>query len=352
MHTAIKSSCACNCNPCSCPSTGGVGCLDQACPPRPCFFDGQLVTAEDLNALVTYVRTKDALLARLVGGWGILGGLRVDAGPGAPHRPLVANPLSPNPQIVAGTTLTIGAGSAIDARGHVLTACAPLVVDALQLARSSPASLQDRTCADWFPGRASALCGGDSHFAAEDYLVVAVERERPARPVAQLAGGGACDPAASCDFSRTLEQVEIRLVPTASVDLGTYVLTGCLDRIALPWQLGFEPKTGQVILPTLPVGVTRCELIDALNELLLRSCCERPAVVLGRVLLTAFPDKLSAGLPQVPLYTIIQDFLPVRRVIAANALQCLLAGALPAEPVEPVIGRTGGTPVLRGGGPA
>ena len=104
MQAAAKSSCACNCHPCACPSPTGLGCLPEACPPRPCFFNGQLITADDLNAMMTYLRTRDAIFARMVSGWGVLGGLRLNAGPGVRSTPLANPQLSPNPQILAGTT--------------------------------------------------------------------------------------------------------------------------------------------------------------------------------------------------------------------------------------------------------
>jgi hypothetical protein len=327
MHTATTTACACNCHPCACPSPTGIGCLPDACPPRPCFFDGQLITADDLNAVMTYVRARDATLAKLVSGWGVLGGLRVDAGPGVRRMALATNPLSPNPQILAGTTLTIGAGAAADVRGHLLTLCAPVTVDALQLSQRDPTAPQLRLCGEWFPDHTIELCGGRDRFGALDYLVVAVHRERPTRPVPQFSGGGACDPAPACDFSRTLEEVELRLVPTQTLDLGAYLVTGCLDRVALPFRVGFDLHTGRVSFPELPAGaaVDRCALFDALNEAIVELCCERPAVVLGRILLTADPGKLVGNLPRAPMYTIVQDFLPIRRVIVQNAMHCLLA---------------------------
>jgi hypothetical protein len=356
MHTATatKSACACSCNPCSCPSPAGMGCQIDACPPRPCFFDGQLITADDLNAMMTYVRTKEAIFARLVSGWGVLGGMRVDAGPGTRHLPLAANPFSPNPQIVAGTLLSIGAGVAADVRGNVMSLCRPAVIDALQLAQANPTTPQERLCNEWFSGRSIEFCGSRDGFSALDYLVVAVYRERPARPVPQFSGGGACDPAPGCDFSRTLEDVEIRLVPTMSLDLGQYLVTGCLDRVAMPFKISFDIRTGAVQFPELPAGVDHCAVFDALNEIIVGLCCERPAVVLGRIIITSTPGKLGTNLPQVPLYTIIQDFLPIRRVVVQNAMHCMAnEGRRQPEPVPEPIPRTD-VPVILGrrdGGP-
>src|SRR5712691_1248108 len=112
--------CACNCNPCVClPPTGGGGCLPEFCVPRPCFFDGQVLGSPDLNAIVEYARTHQAILSRLLGGWGILGGLRVDV-PESPLRRLLSSDpqlrqLSNNPQIIAGTKVFVSPGVALDA---------------------------------------------------------------------------------------------------------------------------------------------------------------------------------------------------------------------------------------------
>lgn len=334
MSTHTKTACSCHCNPCQCPSPTGLGCLSDACPPRPCFFNGQLITADDLNAMMIYLRTKDALMAKLVSGWGVLGGLRVDAGLGVPHMALSNSPLSPNPQILAGTTLSIGGGVAVDVRGQLLSLCAPLIADALELSRHAPTTPRQDTCERWFPGLTIPLCRQSHGFAASDYLIVVEGRELPARPVPQFAGGGACDPAPACDFSRTLEEVEVRLVPTATVDLATYLITGCLDPVRLPIAVSFDIATGAISFPALKNDIDECALIDALNEVVVGLCCERPAVVIGRVLLTANPGGLTGNLPRVPVYTIVQDFRPVRRVLVPNAMRCLLERATPG----PVIG--------------
>jgi hypothetical protein len=318
---------------CDCPT--GPGCLPDSCPPRPCFFNGQLITADDLNAVMTYFQSKHAIAAKLINGWGVLGGLRVDAAPGVPHEPLATNPLSPNPQILAGTTLQVGGGVAADVRGNFLTLCAPAIVDALELMRQDPTTPNERACHDWFPGLTIPGCHHARGFTAADYLVVAVHRETPARPVPQFSGGGACDPAPACDFSRALEEVDIQLVPTQAVNLGSYLITGCLDAVKLPIAVSFDIVKGELVFPGVPEGFDRCQLIDTLNEIVVALCCERPAVVLGRILLTANPGALLGNLPRVPMYTIVQDFYPVRRVSVPNALSCIV---MKGQPQGPVIG--------------
>src|SRR5690348_717678 len=107
-------SCSCGCSPCVCAPPQGSGCVTDFCPPRPAFFSGQLITADDLNAVVTYFKQRDALFAKLVAGWGVLGGMRLKRG-AAKGGALVSicdpddapffEQLVPSPGVVKGTTL-------------------------------------------------------------------------------------------------------------------------------------------------------------------------------------------------------------------------------------------------------
>jgi hypothetical protein len=312
--------CRCHCNPCVCPSPGGFGCVQDACVPRPCFFQGQLVGAEDLNALTTYARTKDALLARFVGGWGVAGGMRLRPAPGIRARSLEPD-RSRNPALLAGTKIEVGKGVAIDALGRTLTLCAPRILDVAALAADDPTAPESRPCAEWFGTDASFCEGGDirEDLTARPYFVVAEYEERPTRPAPMLAGGGACDPAPSCDFSRTLEEVRIRLVrrlPPA------YELTGCLDDV--PFEPIERPPADPDELGT-EYGNMMDEILDNVLEQLADMCCTRPAVVLGRVLLTSDTGTVRTDdLPDVPTYTFIDDARQLRRLLPSAALQWIV----------------------------
>lgn len=313
------SGCRCHCNPCTCPSPSGFGCVPDACVPRPCFFQGQLVTAEDLNALTTYARTKDALLARFVGGWGVAGGMRLRAVPGGRWQRLDPKSDGPHPSLVAGTRLEVGRGVAIDAQGRALTLCAPRVIDVAALATADPVAPVDRACSEWF-GEDAPFCGTiefETRLTAREYYVIAEYDETPARPAPVLAGGGACDPAPSCDFSRKLEEVRIRLVREVPP---SYVLTGCLEpaKLALP-----DLAAARELSPD-----QLDDLLDGLLERLADHCCTRAAVVLGRVLLTSSPEtlfSLDPSLPSVPVYTVVTDARPLRRLVPSAALSWLYA---------------------------
>jgi len=334
MSPNFKSGCACNCRPCVCPTPTGEGCVPDACVPQPCFFNGQLITADDLNAMMTYFRTKDALLARFVGGWGVLGGLRVTAAPGMPSQPLVGTQLGPNPQIVAGTSLSIGIGVAIDALGHVMPLCAPRIFDARAMANEDPTAPTSQPCTAWFPLRGPQICNvvtGD--LVASEYWVVAEYSDKPTRPAPQFAGGGASAPAPTSDITRKIAQFDIRLVRELPEE---YLISGCLESTGLTL-----PDTGPNPDPNL-----LNQAADLLLEQLAELCCQRPGVVLARLLFVSNPQGLADGLPQVPIYTIIDDDLVAtgtlddnnsitvghRRVIPSLALNWLItSGVLPGN---------------------
>src|SRR4051812_17610614 len=154
MSTAIAL-CTCGCQPCVCtpPSQlGNASCLPAACLPRPTFFDGQVIGSADLNAIVDYARNQQAILARLLGGWGVLGGLRVDAAPGLRRNLLgtgTIGQLSSNPQVIAGTRVQVSPGVAIDAAGNRLVVCGPVTLDIAAMAlQTAQAQLVTDTCAN------------------------------------------------------------------------------------------------------------------------------------------------------------------------------------------------------------
>lgn len=308
--TIAISACGCGCHPCVCTPPGQVGngaCLPAACLPRPTFFDGQVIGSADLNAVVDYARNQQAILARLLGGWGILGGLKVDAAPGQAAAALGTGniaKLSRNPQIVAGTVVQVGAGVAIDASGNRLVSCAPVTLDiATMAAQAVQAQIVTSTCAQ--------LLGPEcrnptAQLTATEFFLVAELAEVPTRPVGRVSGPGACDPITGCQFSRTVEDVRFSLV-SALPD--TYQFTGCID------PTGFQ-------LPGVTLGTAgdpmlcRDEVfafIDNVQGQLATICCSRPAVVLAKVLLTRAPGSLATGLPAVPQYLMITDAYPCRK---------------------------------------
>ncbi len=308
MSSAL-SLCGCGCNPCVCvpASQGGGACLPTACVPRPTFFDGQAIAADDLNAVVAYARNQEAILARLLGGWGVLGGLRVDAAAGSARNLLGTGniaQLSRNPQIVAGTRATVSPGVAIDSAGNKLVLCAPVTLDIAALTLETPqARLVTATCAE--------LLGPECRnpattITASEFFLVAELSERATRPVGRIASSGSCDPITGCEPSRTVEDVKLSLIASLP---DSYQFTGCAS------DTGF-------VLPPVTLGqqgdpqLCRDEVfafIDNVQEQLAAACCPRPVVVLAKVLLTRAPGPIAGGLPSVPQYLLIADAYPCRK---------------------------------------
>ncbi len=314
MSSLASQPCGCGCVPCACVSPPGEGCLPTACStPRPCFFDGQLMGADDLNAAVNYARNQQLLLSRFLGGWGILGGLRLDAPQGAVEHNRAKHlatgditTLTPNPQILSGTVIQVSAGAALDALGRTLVQCEPVTLNVQELAKAATGgSLKTGTCAELL----GPYCIDPSvtQYLVTEFYLVAEFLEEPQRLAPRFSGGGACDPAPTCDFSRKVESVRYSLVGQLPE---TYQITGCLS-------------SEDFYFPEVPLGnnpdpnICRDEVfafLDTIQGQLAAACCSRPVVVLGKVLLTREPGVLADDLVPAPLYTILMDSYPKRKL--------------------------------------
>ncbi len=369
----MATSCACGCNPCVCASPAGQGCLADLNPLRPTFFSGQLVTADDLNAVMTYFRAKDAILAKLVAGWGVLGGMRLlppsgksfhlfdeTVDEGATRSGCVPT-IVPNPQIIPGSSIQVTAGAAIDNGGNVLSLLAPQVIDMAAAAQSLSVPSVTKTAQQWFGDFMGSLEGD---ITAQQFWVVAEHLDTPTRPLPQFTGS-ACD--TSCDFSRDLEDVRLRLEPDLPL---LYFLHGCLDPIAIPCFDEFlslavgtlemtpdfinqlqdslaDSDTVQFLVANSSgatartandaiVGAFGClgfkfipQLVEFINNIAINTCCTRPGVVLGRVLLaTDIPPEVKQILGNQPFYAITDDAFPYRRIVPNAAMHRTLATAL------------------------
>jgi hypothetical protein len=281
--------------------------------PRPCFFSGQLIGADDLNAVVGYARNQQLLLSRFLGGWGILGGLKVDVPETPSRRSLATGQLrivSNSPQIIASTSVLVSPGVAIDALGRTLTVCDTVPLDLQGLAqRATQSTERTATCRDIL----GVDCGEDT-FTVSEFFLIAEFVETPARPTAQFSGGAPCDPSPTCDFSRKQESVEFSLVGCLP---DIYQYTGCLDEPA-----GFTLPS--VTLGLQPDGsLCRDEVfafIDRMQTDLANLCCARPAIALAKVAFLRDPGSLRGDLPLVPLYTLLSDGYPCRRPIFQSGL--------------------------------
>lgn len=304
---AAAQACACNCKPCVCAPPAGEGCIPLACVPRPCFFGGQLIGSEDLNQVVAYARNQQQILSRFLGGWGIYGGLRVDV-PDSPNRRVLATGqlrnVSNNPQIIASTNVLVSPGIAVDALGRTLVACETQSIDLQALAqRAAQGTIRTASCSELLGSRC-----GDEPITVSEFFLMAEFVETPTRPAAQFSGGGACDPAPTCDFSRKQESIKFSLVGCLP---DIYQYTGCIDETGytLPdMTLGLEPD-GRLCRDEV------FAFIDRVQSDLAASCCTRPAVALAKVSFTRDPGSLRGELPAAPLYTILDNGYPCRRPV-------------------------------------
>jgi len=346
----MATSCACGCNPCTCASGVG-GCLADLNPLRPTFFPGQLITADDLNAVMAYFRAREALTAKLVAGWGVLGGLRL---------------------LPAGSKSFHLFDDSVD-EGTPRSNCIPTilpnpqVIDIAAAAQGLQVPSQQKTPAEWFGPFLDNLDPGTASLTAQQFWVVAEHVDRPTRPVPQFTGS-TCE--SSCDFSRVLEDVRIRLVPDLPL---LYFLHGCLDTIPIPCfdellsiavgtlemtpdfitqlQVGLaDADTVQFLIAHSSGATARTandaitdafgclgfkfipQLIEFINNIAITVCCTRPAVVLGRVLLaTAIPTAIRQVLNPNEIatsYVITDDAFPYRRIVPNAAMHKTLATAL------------------------
>jgi hypothetical protein len=119
---------------CGCDHGGEETCCALDCQVRPRFFCGQLLTDQDLDALVGWTRDK-LRLTRYRHGWGVVCGLEVRCDPD-PRR--------------AGSVV-VGPGYAVSCCGDDIVVCADATVDLSQQCRPEP-----DPCADVSPRAAPA----------------------------------------------------------------------------------------------------------------------------------------------------------------------------------------------------
>src|SRR5690606_37535528 len=217
--------CACGCSPCSCGAAAPP--RQDFNPPRPCFFPGQLVTADDLNAVMTYVQSRERLIQQLAGGWGILGGLQVRSMGGNSGNLLQLGEVGPfipgvmlNPQVALGSAIQVTGGTALDSAGRLISSSVAQPLDLRKAADLVGATQQTASCNAWLgPRFCERLDLGDLTAAA--LWLVAEYTETPTRPMPGLIGGGQCGTGAQCDFTR--KQPGMKLSVVKDLPLGFFL---------------------------------------------------------------------------------------------------------------------------------
>lgn len=175
----ITSPAGCESKPQPCSVCGQLECL---CRPR--FFAGQVLTADDLNRLDYYIRTKHRLHNRQLHGWGVVNGLEVTCDP-------------------CGKGVVVGCGYALSPCGDDIVVCEPVQVDVCALIQACrEAERLTQPCAP-FQHSQPVGCGADS-----EWVLAIRYTETPARGVKPLMSGngtscqGGCS-SASCTCKTT-----------------------------------------------------------------------------------------------------------------------------------------------------
>jgi hypothetical protein len=323
--------------------------------------DEPAITA--LRSAVERLTQEQSLLARLVGGWGVLGGLRLIApkvpafslfgATGDMHDPNVARSLStlvPNPQVVAGCVVRVTAGAAVDANGRVLVLDGSLDLDLSRLTAGLPAVEDSRECDSWL----GSFCSGfPGKIRGTEYWVVA----RAGQPE------GPDGTAHSVQVSESLHVALVSEIPALYFIHGNLtpvrlpciaelvsILIGTLEAAEDLQEVLNGPATSRIIEAlTAAQSNTSAgravadifggagfklvpQLTDFINSIPVYVRISTPGVVLGRVLLaSSVPAGVENALGRHPYYTLIDDAFPYRRLVP-NGASChlLLTGLVGA----------------------
>src|SRR4051794_36715613 len=106
--------------PCCCEECSGQ-CCELECLVQPRFYCGQLLTDQDLTALLDWMKAKSGL-ARYRHGWGVVCGLTVQC------------EMDPRGE----TTLKVTPGYAIDCCGHDIVVCRDAMIDLASCCKPRP----------------------------------------------------------------------------------------------------------------------------------------------------------------------------------------------------------------------
>lgn len=208
---ATAERCNCSCAPCQ------QNCCQLDCIVQPRFFCGQLLTDQDLNALLGWAQDKFRL-ARYRHGWGVVCGLEVHCDPTRTDQVIV------------------GPGYAVDCCGDDIVICQATTVDLAAVCRDAK-----NKCEEWWrpssPDTAKVLIGpyeveSDKLRVIDLYLQY---REEAAEPQLVM-GGNACNSASRCEPTRTRESFVVTWQPAAAHDP--------LTAAAMRWREAYDNCLG------------------------------------------------------------------------------------------------------------
>lgn len=179
----------CGCDSCASSDGGSGGFL------RPNFFSGQLLTEDDLDALVDYSVGKSRLHNRHFLGDGVVCGLQVDC------------------KACGDGKIVVQPGHALDTCGNDLVLDCAVELDAIAMVRELRRNqLGGQDCGDPCPERSAtgAVLGVSERQSARRYCLYLRYTEESVEPVTPYATDEACGTGA-CEFSRIREGVRFEL---------------------------------------------------------------------------------------------------------------------------------------------
>lgn len=285
--------CGCGCGGakragCGCGGSGGCGCkparLPEAAPApcspcetasfvRPRFFAGQLLTEDDLEALIDYTVAKNRFHNARLFGAGVVCGLEVECGP------------------CDSSKILVEPGYALDCCGNDLVLTCERTLDIAPMIRA----LGGVDCSDPCPEPATtgkATPAPNTAPTAEPktkrFCLYARYAERPDQPVAAYPVGDDCD-AARCEPTRMIEGItfELRCPPCApppktwrdfrkereGSELGTLALAAARvanqrrPALAREEALEFDPRELELSIAHLPDAERMALRVDTLARL-------------------------------------------------------------------------------------
>ena len=218
MQTTKAKSGGCGCKPARLPEAAPALCspCETASFVRPRFFAGQLLTEDDLSALIDYVVSKNRFHNSRLFGEGVVCGLLVECGP-------------------CDGQIVVDPGYALDCCGNDLVLTCKQILDIAPMIREL-ASHKDcgctDPCSDPTVAQTSTLSNQEQQPTAKPcktYCLYARYGERPDQPVAAYPVGGDCD-TTSCEPTRIVEGITFELrCPTTVRHPNIHDAQACCD---------------------------------------------------------------------------------------------------------------------------
>jgi predicted flap endonuclease-1-like 5' DNA nuclease len=228
---------------CDCGCSSGKGeCCELECLVQPRFFCGQLLTDQDLNALLEWTKGKTAL-SRYRDGWGIACGLDVHCSSAPGEEGFVS----------------VTPGYALDCCGNDIIVCEEARVDL-----SAYCTADQDPCANWTPGAARGERAGGAanqtvsfslwnlpatEVQAFDLFIAYAETVSDAR---NALARRACDAVEACEYTRTHEGYRIYAKPAEHCQSSA-------ETRAMDWQADYRSKLQELFRELQPIAGIRDE---------------------------------------------------------------------------------------------